>query len=128
MGASLGSFVRLRTSKGGRTLIDEGSTRPERGNEWSAAEEFAGFHSTAVIDGRRLDFQAMPMQCRMRITLADPWAATTTTLGSVIRLDTDEPGLRVSAPLEVDWAATHIEEIIAVAVRVWDSVTRHCEG
>jgi hypothetical protein len=42
----------------------------------------------------------------------------------VIRLDTDEPGLRVCAPLEVEWAAANAEAIVAEAVRVWASITR----
>jgi hypothetical protein len=60
--------------------------------------------------------------------MAHVWAGKAEALGSVIRLDTDEPGLRVCAPLEVEWAAANAEAIVAEAVRVWASITRTCDG
>jgi hypothetical protein len=80
----------------------------------------------AVIGSRRLYFEAIPSQFRVRITMAA--AETTEALGSVIKFDTDEPGLRVCAPLEVEWATVNAEEIVAEAIRVWETITRHCDG
>lgn len=91
-------------------------------------EDRESVQAVAVIGGRRLYFEAIPAQARFRITMAHVWAGSVEALGSVIRLDTDEPGLRVCAPLEVEWAARHMEEIVAVAVGVWADMTRDCEG
>lgn len=88
---------------------------------------FASYTATIVVDGRRLHFEAMVPQARLRVTLADPWEESDV-LGSVIRLDTEEPGLRVSAPLQVEWANLHADHIIAEAARIWSTVTRHCNG
>ncbi|MEU6858330.1 hypothetical protein AB0B28_05570 [Glycomyces sp. NPDC046736] len=88
---------------------------------------FASYVATIVVDGRRLHFAAIVPQARLRLTLADPWEESEI-LGSVIRLDTTEPGLRVAAPLQVEWANDHAETILKEAVRVWDTVTRHCNG
>ena len=60
--------------------------------------------------------------------MAHVWADEFETLGSVIKLDSDKPGLRIRAPLEVEWGALHAAEIVAEAVRVWDSITFHCKG
>lgn len=92
------------------------------------AEDLTSARFVAVIGGRRLYFEAFPSQSRFRVTLADAQAGKSEALGSVIRLDTDEPGLRVCAPLEVEWAARNAEAIVAEAVEVWDSITRHCDG
>jgi hypothetical protein len=91
-------------------------------------EGLDGIQFVTVIDGRRLYFEAYPAQARFRVTMAHVWAGKAEALGSVIRLDTDKPGLRVCAPLEVEWAAENAEAIVAEAVRVWASVTRNCDG
>ncbi|THV22044.1 hypothetical protein [Glycomyces paridis] len=88
---------------------------------------FDSFVATVLVDGRRLHFAAIVPQARLRVTLADPWEESEV-LGSVIRLDTGEPGLRVAAPLQVEWANLHADRIITEATRVWASVTRHCSG
>ena len=88
---------------------------------------FASYTATVVVDGRRLHFEAMVPQARLRVTLADPWEESEV-LGSVIRLDTEEPGLRVAAPLQVEWADLHSKHIVAEATRIWNSVTKHCNG
>jgi hypothetical protein len=94
----------------------------------AAEDELDGLHFAAVIGGRRLYFAAIPSQSRFRITMARAWELKTEPLGSVIRLDTDEPGLRVCAPLEVEWADKHAEKIISEAVSVWRSISRDCEA
>jgi hypothetical protein len=97
---------------------------------WSdpAEDELDGLHFAAVIGGRRLYFGALPSQARFRITMARAWEMKTEPLGSVIRLDTGEPGLRVCAPMEVEWADKHAEKIISEAVSVWRSIIRDCEA
>jgi hypothetical protein len=99
---------------------------PERAS--SVEDDLDGLHFAAVIGGRRLYFAAFPSQARFRITMARAWELKTEPLGSVIRLDTDEPGLRVCAPMEVEWANRHAEKIIAEAVSVWRSIARDCEA
>jgi hypothetical protein len=91
-------------------------------------EGIDGIHFVAAIDGRRLYFEAYPAQARVRVTMAHVWAGKAEALGSVIRLDSDKPGLRVCAPLEVEWAATNAEAIVAEAVWVWAAITRNCDG
>jgi hypothetical protein len=91
-------------------------------------DELDGLHFAAVIGGRRLYFAALPSQARFRITMARAWEMKTEPLGSVIRLDTNEPGLRVCAPMEVEWADKHAEKIISEAVSVWGSIIRDCEA
>jgi hypothetical protein len=93
-----------------------------------AGEELDGLHFAAVIGGRRLYFQAIPAQARFRITMARAWERRTEVLGSVIRLGTAEPGLRVCAPMEVEWAEQHSQNIVAEAVSIWASITRGCEA
>lgn len=93
-----------------------------------AVDELDGFHFAAVIGGRRLYFQAIPSQARFRITMARAWEMKTEALGSVIRLGTAEPGLRVCAPMEVEWAEQHAQHIVAEAVSIWASITRGCEA
>lgn len=83
------------------------------------------FIAAAWVDGRLLRFEPVLRQPRLRIILT---GAEPETLGSVIRLDSAEPGLRVSAPLHVEWAREHHEAIVAHAVRVWGEITRECEG
>jgi hypothetical protein len=97
---------------------------------WSdqSEEELDGLHFAAVIGGRRLYFAALPSQARFRITMARAWEMKTEPLGSVIRLETGEPGLRVCAPMEVEWADKHAEKIISEAVSVWRSIIRDCEA
>ena len=58
-----------------------------------------GYQFAAVIGGRRLYYEAFPSQARFRITMARAWEQKTEALGSVIRLDTAAPGLRVCAPI-----------------------------
>lgn len=91
-------------------------------------EECSAALSVADIGSRCLYFEAIPSQFRVRITMAQVGAGTSEALGSVIKFDTDEPGLRVCAPLEVEWAEVNAEEIVAEAVRTWESITRHCDG
>lgn len=88
---------------------------------------YAAFTATALVDGRRLHFEVIAVQARLRVTLADPWEESEV-LGSVIRLDTAQPGLRVAAPLQVEWATAHSGLIVAEAVKVWSAVTRACDG
>jgi hypothetical protein len=88
---------------------------------------FAAYTATVLVDGRRLHYEVMVPQARLRVTLADPWEGSEV-IGSVIYLDREKPGLRVSAPLQIEWATAHEELIVAEAVRVWDAVTRACNG
>ncbi|THV26797.1 hypothetical protein [Glycomyces paridis] len=83
------------------------------------------FKALVWVDGRRLRFEPVLKQPRLRVILtgAEPVA-----LGSVIRLDTGEPGLRVSAPLHVEWATEHLEAIVRHAADVWAEITHECEG
>jgi hypothetical protein len=78
-----------------------------------------------VIGDRHLVYEAIFCQHRLRVTFAgtEPEA-----LGSVIYLDTDLPGLRISSPLNVEWAALHHEAIINEAKRLWASSLRECDG
>ncbi|MDN3241936.1 hypothetical protein [Glycomyces tritici] len=82
---------------------------------------------TVWVDGRLLRYTALPFQARLRITFGGI-GTRPEPLGSVIRLDTDEPRLCVSAPLHVEWAGTNSEAIIAEAVRIWAEVRRDCNG
>jgi hypothetical protein len=93
-----------------------------------SSDDLDGHHFAAVIGGRRLYYEAFPSQARFRITMARAWEQKIEALGSVIGLDTAAPGLRVCAPLELEWAAQNAEEIVTEAVKVWDSITRHREG
>jgi hypothetical protein len=77
------------------------------------------------VDGRRLRFEPVLQQPRLRVILTGP---TSEALGSVIGLDTSEPGIRVSAPLHVEWATAHREAIIGRAVLVWAAITGECES
>lgn len=94
----------------------------------ASSEDIEGVRFVSVIEERRLYFEAYPFQARFRVTMAHVRAGKTESLGSVIRLDTDEPGLRVCAPLEVEWAARNADVIVAEAVQVWESITRNCDG
>lgn len=95
----------------------------------------------ARIGGRRLRFDAIFCQNRLRITMLDGAESSEAeaeeeceagvvpeALGSVVYLDSDRPGLRISAPLHVEWAAQHCEAIIAEGVRIWGIVLRECDG
>jgi hypothetical protein len=83
----------------------------------------------ALVDDRRLRFDAVVYQARLRITLTGPGIGQQgDTLGSVFALDTETPGLRVSAPLHLEWATNHCEEIVSEAVRIWAAVQRDCDG
>ncbi|MCC3763937.1 hypothetical protein K3N28_12765 [Glycomyces sp. TRM65418] len=105
-----------------------GEAASEPATPTAPSEDLDGIPAVAVIGGRRLYFEAFPLQARFRVTMAYAWAERTEALGSVIRLDTGEPGLRVCAPLEVEWAARHAEAIVSEAVRIWASITRDGEG
>lgn len=83
------------------------------------------FIATAWVDGRLLRFEPVLKQPRLRVIITGPEPEP---LGSVIRLDTDQAGLRVSAPLHVEWANEHHEAIIASAHRIWADITRECDG
>ncbi|MCC3763584.1 hypothetical protein K3N28_10920 [Glycomyces sp. TRM65418] len=83
--------------------------------------------ATAWIGERLLRFTAIPYQARLRITFGGI-GTQPEALGSVIGLDTDAPGLRVSAPLHVEWATIHSASIIAEAVSIWNEVRRDCDG
>lgn len=83
------------------------------------------FMATAWVDGRLLRFEPVLKQPRLRviITGSDP-----ETLGSAVWLDTARPVLRISAPLQVEWADQHCEAIIDHAQRIWAEITRECDG
>ncbi|MFC3493017.1 hypothetical protein [Glycomyces rhizosphaerae] len=83
------------------------------------------FIAAAWVDGRRLRFEPVLQQPRLRVifTGSEPEA-----LGSVIELDTTGPGLRVSAPLHVEWAVEHYEVIVDQAVWVWGEITGERDG
>jgi hypothetical protein len=83
--------------------------------------------ATAWIGEHLLRFTAIPFQARVRITFSGT-GTQPEALGSVIGLDTDAHGLRVSAPLYVEWATIHSGAIIAEAVRIWAKVRRDCDG
>lgn len=83
--------------------------------------------ATVWIDDRLLRFTALPYQSRLRITFGGI-GTRPEPLGSVIRLDTEDPRLCVSAPLHVEWAEANSDPIIAEAVRIWAEVRRDCEG
>lgn len=104
-----------------------GEATSEPATPTAPSEDLDGIHAVAVIGGRRLYFEAFPPQARCRVTMAHVWAEKAEALGSVIRLDTHAPGLRVCAPLEVEWAARHAEAIVAEAVKIWASITRDGE-
>jgi hypothetical protein len=87
------------------------------------------YAGAALIDDRRLRFDAIAYQARLRITLTGPGLGQQgDTLGSVVALDTDNPRLLVSAPLHVEWATTHYEEIQTEATRIWTAIQRDCDG
>jgi hypothetical protein len=77
---------------------------------------------TIEISERSLCFSLIPIQARTRITCNDE------AIGSVIRLDTDQPALCVSAPLEAEWAGVHCELLIAEANRIWNASVKDCSG
>lgn len=114
-------------------------------------------NANAWIGGRLLRFDAIFCQNRLRITMADSAdpaevdsegktkgktrgkgkargeadggaSVVPEALGSVVYLDTDRPGLRISASLHVEWAAKHCGAIIAEAERIWSVVVRECDG
>jgi hypothetical protein len=79
----------------------------------------------AWIGERFLLFDASFCQARIRVTLA---GAETRAVGSVIYLDTDQPALRVSSPIDAEWAGMHCAAIIQQARRIWAEAVRECEG
>ena len=81
--------------------------------------------ATAWVDGRLLLFEPVLKQPRLRVIIT---GAEPETLGSVIGLDTAQPSLRVSAPLQLEWADEHHEAIIAHAGRIRAEITRECDG
>lgn len=83
------------------------------------------FMATAWVDSRLLRFEPVLKQPRLRVILT---GTEPESLGSIIGLDTDQAGLRVSAPLHVEWANEHHETIIAHARQVWAEITRECDG
>jgi hypothetical protein len=92
-------------------------------------EEAYGPVAGAAIDGRRMEFSSLPFQARMRITfLNGVHEGEPAVLGSVIGLDTDEPGLRVSTPIHLEWGTGHADQIVAEASRIWASLVTACEG
>ena len=84
-----------------------------------------GLTVRAEVGGRNLVFAAIFCQHRLRVTLpgAEPEA-----LGSVVYLDTDRPGLRISAPCHAEWAAFHHKAIIEAAEHIWIVAVRECDG
>ena len=78
-----------------------------------------------VIDDRHLVYEAIFCQHRIRVTFA---GTEPEVLGSVVYLDTGFPGLRVSSPLHVEWAALHHEAIINEAKHIWANALRECNG
>ena len=84
---------------------------------------------TAWVGDHRLSYEAVLRQPRLRITMTGPALGQQgTVLGSVVALDTDAPGLRVSAPLHLEWATANSEAIVSEAVRIWSAVQRDCDG
>ncbi|MEU6857804.1 hypothetical protein AB0B28_02840 [Glycomyces sp. NPDC046736] len=79
----------------------------------------------AWIGGRFLRFDASFSQSRIRVTFA---GVDTIAVGSVIYLDTDLPALRVSSPIDAEWAGLHCAEIIDEAKRIWAEALRECNG
>ncbi|MEU6857724.1 hypothetical protein AB0B28_02420 [Glycomyces sp. NPDC046736] len=79
----------------------------------------------AEIGQRQLTFQAIFSQHRLRVVFT---GMEPPVLGSVVYLDTDQPGLRISTPLHVEWAARHHEAIIEEAKRIWGVAIRECDG
>ncbi|THV40531.1 hypothetical protein [Glycomyces buryatensis] len=102
------------------------------------------FLAAAWIEGRRLRFEPVGEQARLRIVItiaadtaasaaADSDSGTGTgakpeVLGSVTGLDTETPRLTVSAPLHTEWATEHRDAITTEAARIWAAITRECEG
>jgi hypothetical protein len=86
--------------------------------------------ATAEVGGRRLRFEAVFRQSRLRITLLRnaSESASSEALGSVVYLDSDEPGLRIRSPLHVDGAVQHCAAIIGEAERIWGAALRECDG
>lgn len=79
----------------------------------------------AWIGGRFLRFDASFCQARIRVTFA---GAETRAVGSVIYLDTAEPALRISSPIDAEWAGMHCVAIIQQAERTWAEALRDCDG
>ena len=79
----------------------------------------------AWIGGRFLRFDASFCQARIRVTVDGIGSAA---VGSVIYLDTSEPALRVSSPLDAEWAGSHCEAIIRQTERIWVEAVRECDG
>lgn len=80
--------------------------------------------ATERIGERSARFSALPGQPRLRVTFADTEPAV---LGSVIGLDGDRPELRVSAPIHMDWAATHTAAVLTAAARAWAAHRPRCD-
>jgi hypothetical protein len=87
--------------------------------------EVSSLSARAVISERHLFFEAIFCQHRLRVTFSNTEPAI---LGSVVYLDTAEPGLRVSEPLHVEWAVHNHEAIINEAKRIWAVAIRECDG
>jgi hypothetical protein len=79
----------------------------------------------AWIGERFLRFDASFCQARIRVTFA---GTETKAVGSVIYLDTEEPALRVSSPLDAEWAGVNCAAIIEQAKRIWAEALRECDG
>lgn len=79
----------------------------------------------AWIGGRFLRFDASFCQARIRVTFA---GTETYAVGSVIYLDQEEPALRVSSPIDAEWAGMHHEAIIEQAKGIWAVALRECDG
>ncbi|THV41224.1 hypothetical protein [Glycomyces buryatensis] len=89
------------------------------------------FLASACIEDRRLRFEPVPGQARLRIAISGSPIETGTeaeVLGSVTGLDTGTAKLTVSAPLHVEWATDNRDQILTEAVRVWAEITRECDG
>jgi len=87
--------------------------------------EVTSLIARSVIGERHLVFEAIFCQHRLRVTFSGEQPGV---LGSVVYLDSLEPGLRISEPLHVEWAVLHHEAIIDEAQRIWAVAIRECNG
>ncbi|GAB3220110.1 hypothetical protein GCM10027447_04090 [Glycomyces halotolerans] len=81
---------------------------------------------TRTVDERLIRFHVVAGRPRLRLSFVDVEPAE---LGSVIGLD-DRPELVISEQRHLEWAseAGRARSIRALAVQVWSSVERNCEG
>jgi hypothetical protein len=95
--------------------------------------------SSETVDGRVLEFAAVPYRPRLRVAVAASSTeaqvaasveAGPVVLGAVLGLDYDEPKLHICNPVWHDWAAqpATTQAIEQCARVVWQAAQRNCEG